>query len=54
MKKRTLSVLLAASMAASMAKGNTIIENAAKAGLPVPARLKDTLEQLTNKKEERK
>lgn len=35
-------------------EGLSIIENAAKAGLPVPARLKDTLEQLTNKKEERK
>lgn len=35
-------------------EGLSIVENAAKAGLPVPARLKDTLEQLTNKKEERK
>lgn len=35
-------------------EGLSIIENAAKAGLSVPARLKDTLEQLTNKKEERK
>lgn len=35
-------------------EGLSIIENAAKAGLPVPARLKDTLEQLANKKEKRK
>lgn len=34
-------------------EGLSIIENAAKAGLPIPTRLKDTLEQLTQEKAER-
>lgn len=35
-------------------EGLSIVENAAKAGVPIPARLKETLEQLTEEKEERK
>lgn len=31
-------------------EGLSIIENAAKAGIPVPAKLRDTLEQLQNEK----
>lgn len=34
-------------------EGLSIIENAAKAGLPIPNRLKETLEQLTQEKAER-
>lgn len=34
-------------------EGLSIIENAAKAGLPVPKRLEDTLEQLTHEKAEK-
>lgn len=34
-------------------EGLSIVENAAKAGVPIPARLKDTLEQLTEEKEGR-
>ncbi len=30
-------------------EGLSIVENAAKAGLPIPSKLKDTLEQLTDK-----
>jgi toxin secretion/phage lysis holin len=32
-------------------EGLSIVENAAKAGLPIPDKLKDTLEQLTDKNE---
>ncbi len=32
-------------------EGLSIVENAAKAGVPIPARLKETLEQLTEEKE---
>ena len=35
-------------------EGLSIIENAAKAGLPIPQKLRDTLEQLTDKKGEEK
>ncbi|AXB82766.1 holin family protein [Megasphaera hexanoica] len=35
-------------------EGLSIIENAAKAGLPIPKKLRDTLEQLTDKKGEEK
>lgn len=35
-------------------EGLSIIENAAKAGLPIPDKLRDTLEQLANTKEEKK
>lgn len=34
-------------------EGLSIVENAAKAGVPIPARLKETLEQLTEEKEGR-
>ena len=34
-------------------EGLSIIENAAKAGVPVPEKLKDTLEQLSSEKKER-
>lgn len=33
-------------------EGLSIIENAAKAGIPIPAKLRDTLEQLTKEKGE--
>lgn len=35
-------------------EGLSIIENAAKAGVPVPKRLRDTLEQLTKEREAKK
>ena len=35
-------------------EGLSIIENAAKAGVPVPKRLRDTLEQLTKEQEAKK
>lgn len=35
-------------------EGLSVIENAAKAGVPIPRKLRDTLEQLANEKEERK
>lgn len=35
-------------------EGLSVIENAAKAGVPVPKRLQDTLEQLTKEREEKK
>lgn len=35
-------------------EGLSIIENAAKAGVPIPSKLRETLEQLTEEKEERK
>lgn len=35
-------------------EGLSVIENAAKAGLPVPEKLKDTLEQLAHEKEARR
>lgn len=35
-------------------EGLSIIENSAKAGLPIPQKLRDTLEQLTDKKGEEK
>lgn len=35
-------------------EGLSIIENAAKAGVPVPKRLRDTLEQLTKEQDARK
>lgn len=35
-------------------EGLSIIENAAKAGLPIPDRLRSTLEQLSNQKEVKK
>ena len=35
-------------------EGLSIIENAAKAGVPIPAKLRDTLEQLTKEKGETK
>lgn len=35
-------------------EGLSIVENAAKAGVPIPAKLRETLEQLTEEKEERK
>ena len=31
-------------------EGLSIIENAAKAGVPIPRKLRDTLEQLSNEK----
>ena len=34
-------------------EGLSIIENAAKAGVPIPAKLRDTLEQLSHEKEKR-
>lgn len=34
-------------------EGLSIIENAAKAGVPVPVKLRDTLEQLSNEKNEK-
>jgi toxin secretion/phage lysis holin len=34
-------------------EGLSIIENAAKAGVPIPAKLRDTLEQLSHEKKER-
>lgn len=34
-------------------EGLSIIENAAKAGVPIPQRLRETLEQLTREKDER-
>lgn len=34
-------------------EGLSIIENAAKAGLPIPQKLRDTLEQLTDRKGEK-
>lgn len=34
-------------------EGLSIIENAAKAGIPIPAKLRDTLEQLSHEKEKR-
>lgn len=34
-------------------EGLSIIENAAKAGVPIPKKLRDTLEQLTNEKNRR-
>ena len=35
-------------------EGLSIIENAANAGLPVPQKLRETLEQLKNEKDEKK
>lgn len=35
-------------------EGLSVIENAAKAGVPVPKRLRDTLEQLTQEREAKK
>lgn len=35
-------------------EGLSVIENAAKAGVPVPKRLRDTLEQLTKEREAKK
>lgn len=35
-------------------EGLSIVENAAKAGVPVPKRLRDTLEQLTKEREAKK
>ncbi len=35
-------------------EGLSVVENAAKAGVPIPAKLRDALEQLTEEKEERK
>lgn len=35
-------------------EGLSIIENAAKAGLPIPDKLKNTLEQLTQRKDDKK
>ena len=35
-------------------EGLRVIENAAKAGVPVPKRLRDTLEQLTKEQEAKK
>lgn len=34
-------------------EGLSILENAAKSGVPIPAKLKDTLEQLSSEKKER-
>ena len=34
-------------------EGLSIIENAAKAGLPIPKKLRDTLEQLASEKGEK-
>ena len=35
-------------------EGLSIIENAANSGVPVPKKLRDTLEQLKNEKDEKK
>lgn len=37
-----------------MNEGLSILENSAKAGLPIPAKLRETLEQLTEEKAERR